>query len=528
MTFRGEGGFREEIHAQIEGKREEYLTLLSKAKTLAEQYRGTDNEYHHFFSVLQQIEAITTESPQAVGITAKQKEESVAAQWQSTDAPITIERLIDTSRTARDEFLRNALQAPSVEGENTLQDLHIRFLDAIILPSGEGQVRGSQGESEWHGREYEERLLPLIQLLEANRVYTDDTEIVVGKVDKEMVRSLSYVVVRIPRIHRMVLVCNLIQEATFVVKGHLRDTILANEDKDSLQKRFPDHVRRIVHQNEEQWARDIQTYLFSDDWEAGEEVKPIEKRGTLKVSIVEQENIREQLLVFCGHSPEKWLALGYGDLRALNIQGRKIESLLSVFGVKGKVKPDKNVLALQAMYLGLEIFGLDKQILQAIEVAERTPDMWKERIEKEFSVKQLLNMTGPQRDSIVIDGYKLTGLAKRVAPEKKIVPMNGPEQFLAFLLQVYGQTPETEDEAMRIRQEKNQDDLTLEDFIDEIKKQYPTEEDWNTMDTTAQSKLMIFGKKYHALFTRFGVVPVGKVIRNEENHRAFGQKIYHS
>ncbi len=518
MKFRGEGlgGYvPEEVkEGRVESGREQYRILLRQAQTLADSYHGTDTEYHKFFKVLRELEELAATSPEAQGGTPKEREEFVAKKWQETETPYTIELLIGISKITRDAYVRDVLNREKHKGDSEKGE-HLRL--RYILPPGDGAIQESQGKSEWEPRQYEERILPLIRLLESEGVFVDDIEIVVGDEPKRAIRTQSYAALHIPRLHRMVLVCDLKAEATFVVHGYLSEEILSSETKESLVARFPDRVRRVIHASEEQWLRDIKALLFDDNW-----------GDTQKVSIDEQQAIRTELLEMMGNSSEKWVALGYEELRALRVRGRKIESVINAFGSKGKAGTNKSALALEALYLGLEIFGLDECILRAIEIAERTPTKWKEKIQRRFTAANLLSMSKTERKNIEIDGYKLDGLARRVSPDKKIIPMNGPKEFLEFLTEVYGEdNQDVQQEARRVADREAVKEKPLPVFIEEIKKYYPTERDWQAMNTTDQNKLVIFGIKYNALMSYFGVVPQGSH-RNDENHRALGRKIYQS
>lgn len=274
-------------------------------------------------------------------------------------------------------------------------------IQGVILPPSTDKaplVEGSK-ETEYNDPRFEERLEELFGILQDAGVFTDDVIIIEGVIDPGMMRKESYVCVEIPRLERMVLVCNQVGEATFVLKGNFSVDTLSTLSKEELLDKYPSHVNRIVRTSFDAWKKEILENLLIDSNDL-----TIEKNRE-KIDVRSYEQLCAA--VQAKYTPEWWSKANSEDIRSIEVDGKKITSIGSIFGSK--------VAAVDSRYnfllFGQKIWGNEEpHIKKVIEIETRSREQWSEEIKKQFTTNQWIGFKISDRLFLRIDGKSLMEL----------------------------------------------------------------------------------------------------------------------
>ncbi len=243
-------------------------------------------------------------------------------------------------------------------GDETLIKTRAQSLDGTILPLGTGGIRPSQGgESFTRETVFSPRVRLLLSALQEKGIYLDDVLLWVGDPPEHALkRTQPYLLIEIPRLNRrQVLICDQVGEAAFVVFEPLDIRILLAESKETLQRDYGDAIRRVTWQSEEAWKTELTSLLFLDSVPGA------------KADLVVREGVRQKLIT--GYPPERFFTSDgtfyVSLLDAISIQGRKIKSLLHLFGAPTDSSPTKlECLRFLATVYGRQVPLIDRALCE--------------------------------------------------------------------------------------------------------------------------------------------------------------------
>ena len=113
----------------------------------------------------------------------------------------------------------------------------------------------------------------------------DDYNVVIWKLNKNMVRKWSYIVVEVSSINKTIIINNLYWEATFLCDNIFQNKEYLELSKEDLLKKYPDTVTKLDFYDEDLWIEYIKNRLMTKNW--------IENRNT---EVVKTELIKTELI----------------------------------------------------------------------------------------------------------------------------------------------------------------------------------------------------------------------------------------
>jgi len=222
---------------------------LERAVEAARHYDGKEVSSNRLLENLAAFEAYAFQLTANTELAhdASAREAAVAAELLGDDKPLTAMGLFEEAiANFGKRFTANEL------------DIGVVQTEFVFLPT-DGQSELITGSGKWiDGRRFENRTEQLLTTLNEHKIYADDLIIYRGSVEPTMMRQQAYNLIQIPRLDREVLVCDQVEEASFIGNGLRGPLFWASYRKDQLQSM--DGITRIVHDH--QWKNEILKTLF--------------------------------------------------------------------------------------------------------------------------------------------------------------------------------------------------------------------------------------------------------------------------
>lgn len=477
----------QEIGRDLGELRTAYRERVAAAVAAAQGYDGREASYK---SVMGGAEALESWMQSTFGLPSKvavpaELERALAQTFEVTEGGSVNEVLT----VASDRF--TTLLAEQLE-QLKIKKLKIH---GVIFPPGEGKERtadlaDSEGEDRVDGRRPLDRLTPLLRMLNENGIFVDDLLIGEGDEPVGLPRSESYLLLEIPRLNRQVLVCNEVNEGTYVILGVFDAQVFVDCPKDKLLERFPGRVTMVVHRETAAWLEAIRGYLFRDN--------PIEDKLDLE--------LREQLVLDLRRQfpdSQSWFnRRSHAARRAIQSCGKKLGAISKSLG--GPADPYTELAFLR---LGLSIYGAQDTFLQRrIHLLEGDEEVWRTVLKEKFPVeadflKASVNKFPP------IEGFKLDAILTLLK-----IPRAGSERQTLLNL---GQFVFGESEALQLARRKHEAYLTAAEDVPRDKgkyrnaflKRFPKAEDWMDFSTYDRQRLFIEEVSLHQIMQGFGLIP---------------------
>lgn len=329
------------------------------------------------------------------------------------------------------------------------------------------------------------RLEMILSMLQSNKIYTDDIIVGEGDVDPDQMRHLPYYLVEIPRLNRQILICDEVDEQTFVIDGIMNRKTLLKLKKSELQEKYSDRVMPVPCRNKEQYVSDVSLALFFEfsDLETKNPVRP-------KVKIIDQELIRDEMLKQFPTSKDFFDATFGNARREISILGKKMTAIMGIFGIEGT----DNVAVGR---LAQKIYGTDDEYVQrymrTIEMGA-DKDKWRTAIKNKCpKMSDFIAMGYQDRLDFEIDGKRIYGLVTIFFGAQE-VPLSEINLY-KLALEVYGSDdPETREKVeMYVKNEEKRLELGTDKskWSAEMKKLFPTLEDFIEKNRTFRDRLRI-------------------------------------
>jgi len=320
---------------------EDYIHSL----TLAAQYDGREDSYETLAALLITIEkrlidVFLGKINSVLEGTLTSLSESDELTWTKSNLPQDIQKtyeelegisigtiLLHASNTFSRRY-RNVTEGTVDEALETSGIFQVRLKEVHLIPNEESRpMRSLDGKGEWKEQQFLNRIFPLITFLQQHEIYTDDLLLWRGVTMPGQMRRIPYILLEIPRIHKQILVCNLVGEATFVMKSLFAPKYFSEHTKESLIDNNPGEVVRIEHRNDQQWLSEIATALF-DEWNdvapTPKEKKEKGKKWTAEMIFQLKEMIREK------HTFEKWMELNSTETPAYRCNGLSLAAIHNI------------------------------------------------------------------------------------------------------------------------------------------------------------------------------------------------------
>lgn len=504
-------------------RKQEYLACIADAKEKSKNYTGTEQEYNDLFAVLQKIDILIAEDPTFVGNGSIEKEQQAVALWQVGDDRLTLSQLIDIAHTSQLTFLKKSLESAEKSGLLSEQ-ICLQKLKGVIFPTKKGMPSRS-GDAEsgkvFESARFEERVVEILEILKSGNVFLDDIIIKSGDIDPNMMRQESYIAIEVPRLSRMILVCDQVGEATFVIQGSIPDEQLLSLDKEELQTVYQGRIEKVEKRSAVDWKLRIKILLFDQDvWENREEINT--EKLQMKEIVFWREKVKEEIPTI-----EKWMALDTESrLRLQLFGGKSLATLAKTFEVEGN--PKQNTLA--HLYLGRKIFGDSPKLLAEIKRLEgrkssESFDMeaWKELVRKQvpsakewITLKDIIRLQG-------LGGRTLKSLANRLGLESG--PLTNSLSYLNLGKVFFGEDPVLLDEIKKIKELESIKAVDEEALKEQILAKIDVNK-WLTLSAKEKHALKdLFGIGIFSIARKFGVVgdPVDdRIVFLELGRKIFG------
>ncbi len=347
----------------------DYRYAMAKALNIARKYDGTEQAYHDLFAALETVEEgiLTSPSLQESSIATRDAEAALAF---APKHPREVNDVLDIANASLQRVIHRAIEDP--DASNTLL---MNRIPGVLLPPGAGTVTIGD-ETKFEAARFEPRLEEVMSLLKTLGVFSDDVIVTTGDTPEEKMREVSYIAIDIPRLDRMILVCNQVGEATFVIAGRIPVRTLLSTSKEDLSELSADRVTKII--KNQQWAeRLVHALTHGID---GAMTPPMAK---IDVRAEDREMLRAELLRKYPTSAEWMDEYRRDKLQGDDVEayGRKLQYLTTRFGFSGSAR---RIAAF--IKLGRKIYGENDALLMAewLRFGERTPEEWREAIIKKI------------------------------------------------------------------------------------------------------------------------------------------------
>ena len=469
----------------------DYRDALAKAIRIARKYNGSEVAYHELFSALETVEEGILTSPSLEEKTPANLDIEAA----TTFVPIHPREINDVLAFASESMqriVRNGLERPDLS-----ESLVINKIEGTLLPPGHGSIEPGNGGTFEKAR-FEPRIEEVIEILKKLDLYSDDIILTIGDVSEESMRKVSYVAIDIPRIDRMILVCNQIGQKTFVIRGRVPVETLLHTEKEDLEFAFPNRVTPIVRKGA--WGERLSHALTHEmNGEQKERKAKIDvrsyDRGTLLAAILEKYPASAQWM--SEYRKEKKQG------KFVSVLGRGMRFIATRFGLTGDMKTIE-----QYIQLGQIIYGEKDPVLQQeiLRFQERTPEEWRLAIVEKyptFAKWYEAYLSGTHKEGgreIDVGGRKLGFLAQRLGIEERPYPI---QPFLQLSRLIYG---EKNEEIFAVEKKYEKKDPIF--WQGAILKKFPTSTDFLREYRSGNgegSEVEVEGKGLRFLGTQFGV-----------------------
>lgn len=487
------------IQSDVSDKKPEiqrYLGLIDEADKLAARYKGTEKEYLKLIELLSEAEDIVGRQSDIQGDTPIEKEQSAAKIFQTGKNILTISSLLEKAQEKQNEYIHGALSQEkppqtAVEKETVFV---LKKIPSTILPPGDIAVTPSGEGGKYEPVRFEQRLQELLKILLEHEVFIDDIIVTIGETGRQQRREVSYASIEIPRLRRVVLVCDQVGEATFVIHGYISPEELSSLTKEQLQTKYVGKVKKIDRHNEQQWRRELQEAIFTED--SWGKLDTSEQPGQSSVKLDTRDIDAWRTILHNQYTPQQWVNLESKQKRKMRINGLGLLPIARIFGVQGNLVDNRAV----HLELGRQIYGDDAAILMAAEEnrqkkeAQKRPiEQWREIIKGIYTAEQWVELKEEEKLKLKIDGLKLIAIAKIFGIHKN--PISRHETHLNLGKQIYGDDPAIL-KALEVK--KRAPEQWRETIKEKIKTVY-TARQWVELKTEERKKIQIDGLKLKAI-----------------------------
>jgi len=385
----------------------------------------------------------------------------------------------------------------NLEGYLARLKIIYRKVDSVILNPDKGrEIIDGLGNGVEKRKPDTNKVQHLLELLRDYQIYTDDICVIIGQNTPEMMRENSYLCIEIPKIRRTIMIHPGYGEASFVLYDIYERKKLFKMTKKEIQAQLGATKVPYAENDLAKWAQSIFHALKLDeaDFQPKINIAEYDERQFLI------EEIKKKF-----PTPEDFITLTTAEKQRLKIYGKGLAALATIItGEKGLIPVSKTS---DMAKLGSAIYGKGHQVfkeaLKADEANKWTKERWIEEIKKKFPTPEdFMALTQEEKRRLKIYGKGLVALATIIMGEKRLTPVGRTSDMTKLGSAIYGGDHEV----------FKPDDK--EKWIEEIKKKFPTPEDFMALTQEEKRRLKIYDKGLITLATTItgekGLIPVSK------------------
>ena len=459
---------------------QEYRNRLASVLNTVRHFNGTETSYHDSMRKMIGLEKwlCDTFNEKETPRLQEEAEKTIAAEA-GINPNRTISGLLDLMKGRLEKVLEDKDSVLVVD------------LNGIILPPGDVPIVEGHGQKvERQEIRFDQRWKKLLKILQQNGIFIDDIISYQGTVTPNMMRKDSYYLVEIPRIRKMILVCDQIGEATFVIDGLIPRNQILKLSKEQLQNSLGEMITRIVFQNEDQWEKQIIATLNLEEG-LGE-----------KIDVRLMNAIRAQV-----STAEEWVGMRHLERTRFKVNGMGLYAISGRFGIEGDPRNNNKY----HFELGKLIYG-ENPVFEYDEKVDISNDELKELIQAQVPTpEQWARMKYGERLKFKVNGIGFKAIARKFGVEGDL--RNNNKYLLELGKLIYGDASVF-----------NVIDLGVEELKELIQAQVPTPEQWARMKSRERFEFKVNGMGLTTISTRFGVD--GNPISNNKYHLELGKLIY--
>ena len=459
---------------------QEYRNRLASVLNTVRQFDGTEISYHDSMRKMIGLEKWLSDTFNEKEAPRLQEEaEKAIAAEAGTKPNRTISGLLDLMKRR----LENVLE----DRESVL----VVDLDGVILPAGEVPIVEGHGQKvESQEIRFDQRWKKLLRILHQNGIFIDDVISYRGRVTPNMRRKDSYYMVEIPRIRKIILLCDQIGEATFVIDGLIPRSQILELRKKQLLNILGERVTRIIFHNEDQWEQQIIAALNLEEG-LGE-----------KIDVRLMNAIRAQIA-----TAEEWARMTAVLKGKFKANGMGLCAIATRFGVEGNPK-DNHKYHLE---LGKLIYG-ENAVFEVTDIS--VEDLKNLILIEVATAEEWAGMKRVQKGKFKVKGMGLIAIARRFGIEGD--PVHYRKYHLELGKLIYGENDAFEYE--------DTVEIGNEELKNLIQVQVATAEEWAGMKSVQKGKFKVKGMGLKSIARRFGIE--GDPPNNHKYHLALGKLIY--
>ncbi len=472
----------------------DYRDAMAKALNIARSYDGSEQSYLNLLESLETVEEGITTSPSLQETTSTERDMEAALTF-APKRPREINDVLALAVESLHHTIHNAVEHPE-----TSDKIVMNRIEGVLLPSGTGAIIPG-GVSPFKEARFEPRIEEVIAILKKLELYSDDIIVTIGDTPEGTMRETSYVAIDIPRIDRMILVCNQVGEATFVITGRVSVKTLLTTAKENLSDAIPGHVTKIIRNA--QWEGRL-THTLTH--EMGGEVN--RRKEKINVREVDQDELRAALFEKYPTFSDWYAAFRSSDQgiecgTEIEVTGRKLVALATRFGFSERPYAPSSFLRLSRI-----IYGDDPVLLAEAEKYEtKDPEVWRAAILKKYPTAKVMFDTfhSGKRDgwNIEVEGKKLNYLCTQFGISRK----QSRKKIIVLLAEaMYG----VQDDTVQVERNKVAE-RSLDEWRVLIIEKFPTSEAWmmayrGENGSQQGAGIEVAGRRIKLLAHHFGVV----------------------
>lgn len=480
-----------------------YRGVLAKLLKQARVYDGTEQAYQTILAELNFLEQFVPALVNSDLAVVTADVERAFGAWASMIVP---------SRAVINNILGRSAASMNRNFDRIFAQLCRVTLDKPLLPADSLPEPIGQGEGGSVEVRFEDRLKPVLAMLQSRGVFADDLVLVSGPVVPGAMREVSYIQIDIPRLQRSILVCNQVEEATFIFHGLLPRSIATMASKSQLIATYGDRLCKVEKHGEAEWLGAIEQALFTDS--LGVNVI------RAKVNVVHAERLRKQL--HAAISVERWAAMEQLERQELKVNvGKEISpngeigimALSSVFGIYRNAGSHRKL----HIETGFRIYGLHPALMSVYERIVRHELVLAGDESAISTVRGLVIKQVPtaeawiaeaklNRNNREFDGLKISALATLFGVTGLAARANQP--YLELGIKIYGPV-ECLTQALgrlliKVKIEGG-DQIEKQRILGVIRQRVGSEAEWMLMESRTRKGIRIDGYTFNELGSLLGI-----------------------
>ncbi len=274
MDSKSQSGTQESVAKHLTKQElSKYKDLLRQAFTAAHDFTGSEKSEHKLLKPLILVDLfVQARNSGDTSVNIETAYAKAALSDNSEKIPYTVDEILEEAEVVYSK-MRDAGSHDDILELLQNGGALVKQSDTVFVQTDDGEINlGASDTTSKFEVKTQPRLAMLVTRLRNEGIYTDDLIIHAGVVDPEMVRSIPYHVVQIPRLDKEIAVCDQVGEITFVKNAIIGSDLWANLSKDRLKERSD--IQTVRFTNEDQWWSGIKSAISEDSLNTKLEISP--------------------------------------------------------------------------------------------------------------------------------------------------------------------------------------------------------------------------------------------------------------